>query len=419
MLKKVLKIKGVEGRTALTEFAVNKRVKFLEYLIELHSEEGTLWMNTMQLNLSDIGKYFNIAQTCLPTDRLEYSTAGLIRLPAERGATAALRSVRPTSSKSSSLGQQSPSPDPPAASSASAVPGGSTCDSGGDFLTISIANAPAAIQQRSGSAADWTRSYLPCYAALAISLSEILLIPIGGDDFVECFYGLLVELDVAYAGGPATKALAQRSLKGFRQHLSPNLKSLLQTYMDAVVDGAAPASPSAAPISATASADIESQIKYLFLDQRQLDYTAAPPSYDAVIPALCSVLMFAYRKLCDYELVRDEECVKRILSIDKRLERLFFKRIVHELDKVANYKLLREAFVLSTGALFAELGVVGRGGTASGLGEGADFVSNLVQQQQQRQQNVSSPSSPGKKAFDSSDDEEDSASGSSNDDERA
>ena len=60
MLKKTLKVKGVEGRTALTEFAVNKRVKFLEYLTELHSEEGALWMNTVQLNLADIGRQIGL-----------------------------------------------------------------------------------------------------------------------------------------------------------------------------------------------------------------------------------------------------------------------------------------------------------------------------------------------------------------------
>lgn len=410
MLKKALKIKGVEGRTALMEFTVNKRVKFLEYLTELHSEEGALWMNTVQLNLAEIGKYFNVADACLPPDRPEYSRAGLIQLPVERaGATALGGTAGPASAGSSSTAD---------ATTTLAESGAAGAAASNDVLSISIANAPAAIQQRSGSASDWTRYYLPCYAALAISLSEILLIPIGGEDFVECFYGLLMELEVAYAGGAATKALAQRNLKGFRQHLSPNLKSLLQTASDgSVTDAAAPGLPVGnAATAAAAAPDIDAQIKYLFLNQRHLEYTAAPPCYDAVIPALCSVLMFAYRKLCDYELVKDEECVRRILSIDKRLERLFFRHITHELDKIANYKLLREAFILSTGALFAELGGVGRGGSASGLGEGADFVSDLLNQQQQRR-SVASPSSAGKKAFDSSDEDEDPAAGWSSGDE--
>ena len=417
MLKKTLKVKGVEGRTALTEFAVNKRVKFLEYLTELHSEEGALWMNTVQLNLADIGRYFNIAETCLPSDRLEGGRPGMIQLPVERLGRGSFGAADVTSPKNSSSGEVSPSPEKGASGTAStnATPAaGFTSGAGDEYVSISVAKAPAAIQQRSGSASDWTRNYLPCYTALAISLSEILLIPIGGDDFVECFYGLLVELEVAYAGGPATKALAQRSLKSFRQHVSPNLKSLLQTAVDveAGTDAAAPASP---VVATAASADIDAQIKYLFLNQHHLEYTAASPSYDAVIPALCSVLMFAYRKLCDYELMKDEECVKRILSIDKRLERLFFKHITHEIDKIANYKLLREAYILSTGALFAELGGVGRGGSASGLG-GADFVSDLLNQQRR---NVSNPSPSGKKAFDSSDDDEDGAAGWSSGDEHA
>ncbi|KPI85341.1 hypothetical protein ABL78_5596 [Leptomonas seymouri] len=419
MLKKALKVKGVEGRTALVEFTVNKRVKFLEYLMELHSEEGALWMNTVHLNLSEIGRYFNVAEACLPPDRPEYREAGIVRLPAERRAARALSSVGAASSPGSSAGEHSPLPDAAAAvvAPASAGTGGSADDSSSDFLLISVANAPAAIQQRSGSASDWARTYLPCYAALAVSLSEVLLIPISGEDFVECFYGLLMELEVAYAGGPATKALAQRNVKSFRQHLSPNLKSLLEAATAAEVGDAAPFSSAAPAATSTAPADIDALVKYLFLTPGHLEYAAASPSYDAIIPALCSVLMFAYRKLCDYEIMKDEECVRRALSVDKRLERLFFTHITHELDKVARYKLLREAYILSTGALFAELGGVGRGGTASGLGNGADFVSNLLTQQQRR--DVSKTSSPDKRAFDSSDDEEEVASGWSSGDERA
>ncbi|CAC9437812.1 conserved hypothetical protein [Leishmania infantum JPCM5] len=384
MLKKVLKIKGVESRTALVEFAVNKRVKYLEYLKELHSEEGTLWMNTVHLDLHEIGKYFNIADACLPTDRDGVSKEGLIQLPAEKPVAVATSATGALASSSSS---------------ASAEPGAT----GADFINVSIANAPAAIRQRSSSAADWARYYLPCYAALAISLSEILVIPIGGEEFVECFYGLLLELEVAYASGAASKALAQRNLRQFRQHVSPGLKSLLQTSTDAETLDATPAFP-----VVTTSSDLDAQIKYLFLNQRHLEYMAASPSYDAVIPALCSVLMLAYRKLCDYELMREDECVRRILSIDKRLERLFFAHVSHEVGKIAKQKLLREAYILSTGALFADLvDASGRSGAsgASGIDGGADFVADLLIQQQQRR-GSSSPTTAEKKGFDSSDDDE-------------
>ncbi|KAG5488154.1 hypothetical protein LSCM4_08131 [Leishmania orientalis] len=384
MLKKVLKIKGVEGRTALVEFAVNKRVKYLEYLKELHSEEGALWMNTVHLDLHEIGKYFNIDDACLPTDRDSGSKEGLIHLPAELPVEMAATATGALASSSSH---------------ASAESGGA----GVGFITVSIANAPAAIQQRSSSAADWARYYLPCYAALAISLSEILLIPIGGEEFVECFYGVLLELEVAYATGAASKALAQRNLRQFRQRVSAGLKSLLQTSTDVEARDATPTSPLATP-----SSEHDVQIKYLFLDQRHLEYTAASPSYDAVIPALCSVLMFAYRKLCDYELMREEECVRRILSIDKRLERLFFGHVSHELDKIANHKLLREAYILSPGALFADLvQASGPSGACSpvAINGGADFVADLLIQQQQRR-GLSDPTAVGKKAFDSSDDDE-------------
>ncbi|CAM41408.1 conserved hypothetical protein [Leishmania braziliensis MHOM/BR/75/M2904] len=385
MLKKVLKIKGVEGRTALVEFAVNKRVKYLEYLKELHSEEGSLWMNTVHLDLYEIGKYFNVADACLPADRGGVSKAGLIRLPAEK----------PVAVAASTTGAR-----PSLSSNASADPNVAEAD----FITVSIANAPAAIQQRSSSAEDWARYYLPCYVALAISLSEILLVPIGGEEFVECFYGLLLELEVAYASGAASKALAQRNLRQFRQHVSRGLKSLLQTSTDAEARDGVPTLP-----VTTTSSDLDAQVKYIFLNQRHLEYTAASPSYDAVIPALCSVLMFAYRKLCDYELMREEECVRRILSIDKRLERLFFAHVSHEVDKIANHKLLREAYLLSTGALFADLLAESahRGASSdAAIGGGADFVTDLLMQHQEHR-GSSSLKATGKKGFDSSSDEED------------
>ncbi|GET85440.1 hypothetical protein, conserved [Leishmania tarentolae] len=385
MLKKVLKIKGVEGRTALVEFAVNKRVKFLEYLKELHSEEGSLWMNTVHLDIHEIGKYFNIDDACLPTDRDGTSREGLIQLRAEP-------EVRTTANATATLTSSS--------SSVVAEPGAP----GNDFINVFIANAPAAIRQRSSSAADWARYYLPCYAALAISLSEILVIPISGDAFVECFYGLLLETEVAYAGGAASKALAQLSLRQFRQHVSPGLKSFLQTSTDAET----PVSTPVSPVAATSS-DLDAQIKYVFLSEQHLEYTTAPPSYDAVIPALCSVLMCAYRKLCDYELLRDEECVRRILSIDKRLERLFFAHVNHEVGKIAKQKLLREAYLLSTGALFADLvDASGRSAASgvSGADGAADFVSDLLIQQQQRRA-LSSTAAAKKKGSDSSDDDED------------
>ncbi|KAK7198813.1 hypothetical protein NESM_000846900 [Novymonas esmeraldas] len=363
MLKKVLRIKGVEGRTALVEYTVNKRVKYLEYLKELHSEEGALWMNSVHLSLHEIGKYFNIADACLPPGRDSVSKDGVIHLPAERTTAA-----------------------------------GAPSSAGDDVITVSLASAPAALQQRSGSAAEWARYYLPCYAALAVSLAEILLVPIGGEEFVECFYGLLLETEVAYASGAATKALAQRNLRQFRLHVSPGLRALLQSSTDADAHDAAPST----------AVDFDVPVKYIFLSDRHLAYTAAPPSYDAVVPALCSVLMFAYRKLCDYELMREEESVRRILSIDKRLERHVFSHVSHELDRIADHKLLREAYILSPGALFADLGGGaggGRGGGGGG-GGGGEFVADLLQQHQQRR-GPSSPGTGGRTGFDSSDDEED------------
>lgn len=401
MLKKTLKIKGADGRAALIEFMVNKRVKYLEYLKELHSEEGMLWMNTVQLNSVEIGRYYNISTDCLSpalpsnsgnssstnynssstTARQETCNSRCLRLPLERG-TAQLLNPAAASSSTPLLPSADPSLSPPPESG---------------YVNISLEKAPPSLVQRSTSAADWQKHHLPCYTSLAISLSDILLVPIGGAEFLESFYGLLLELEAIYANGPATKALAQRSVKLFRQHLSLEVCAALQ----GTAEDSAPLPDGAAAVTALTAAEMDIPVKYLFCTSQHLDFMGSAPSYDAVVPSLCSVLIFAYRKMCDYELLKSDEAVKRILSIDKRVERMVLQTITHELGKIASQKLLRETYMLSSGGVFAGLTGVYDTASSSAATPSAssstvapNFISDLLFNQERRLDGEASSSSP-------------------------
>lgn len=61
--------------------------------------------------------------------------------------------------------------------------------------------------------------------------------------------------------------------------------------------------------------------RYLFLKHHQphLCYSHITCSHDMLIPALCELLIFVYRRMCDYEVMNDTTMVKRIVSCDKKI----------------------------------------------------------------------------------------------------
>lgn len=377
----------VEERTALIEFLVAKRVKYLQYLRDIHSDEGGLWMNTVYVNRSYLGKYFGVPGDCLlPGGGVgsagdgsavvaESETAGFVRIP---------------------LDTAHPFGGAPTAVSAAATGGTPTLSAEDEHTYVPLDKLPhPASIGRDSSINEWHRRFLPGYTAFAMALSDLLLMPVSGEEFLECFYHVLLEVEVALSGGIATKALAQRSLKTLRQHLSPAMTAALSAASEESGSGsggggaggggggdagctsplAAVESPTSSlagtPFGASAAANSTSsdQLKLVFVQSPHLSFTGGTPSYDVVMPALFSTMIFAYRRLCDYELTNREDCVKRILSIDKRIERILFARLGKELEKAAKLKLIREAYVLSSRGLFSEIA----GGEAA-----VDFINDII-----------------------------------------
>lgn len=199
----------------------------------------------------------------------------------------------------------------------------------------------------------WEKRYLPYLMALGMTLSDYLLAPLSSAEFAECVLGALLELDVAYASGPAKRTIALHNLNSFRCHFSSALN-------DALVSS---------DLSAGETPNAERPCilsRYLFLQPNADEYCVSSGSYDAVIPPLCAILETTYKKLCDFEAIQSVEATKRILSIDKHLEKVFFSRITGELEVIAHEKLIHEAKALSVEGLFS--------GFAEGVGDASDFA---------------------------------------------
>lgn len=379
MMKKTIRVK-TEQRTQLVEFLVAKRVKYLAYLKDLHSNDGGLWMNTLFFNRAYLGRYFGVASDCLACgsgSAEEAETAGIVRIPLD---------------STYELDDPAAAATTPATAAAAYQRDARAPAAGGEYAYVSLDRLPnPASSGRDSSIAEWQHRHLPCYVALSLSLSDLLQVPVSGEEFIEALHHLVLEVEAAFASGLAARALAQRNLKSFRQHMSPALTEALRggagdsdadAAMAAVArggsaNGGCDANPnaslslgfSATAAAATGSEQQQQQAKFFFLQDRHLAFTAGSPGYDVVMPALFSLLIFAYRRLCDYDLTGRADCVKRILSIDKRVEKLVLGRLGKELERAATLRLVREAYILSTRGLFADL--VGDEG-------GADFVNDIV-----------------------------------------
>lgn len=285
-IKKTYKVKGARERTTLIEFMVTKRTKFLEYLKELHTVNGAFWMNVIQLNIFDLSEHFKVSENCL---RFKFFHDSNIPGSDER------------LNCSNSLTSEE---------------NGFSHDNG-------------------KSSETWSSRYLPLLSLLSMSLSDILSAPLTGDQFVDCVYGVLLELEVAFAGGSATRAMALHNLNTFRETFSCKV---------GVVSGN------------LTEEKLEFKSKYIMMRKESDSYIPSPVSYDAIISPLCTILSFTYQKLCDYDQIHNFEIAKRVISIDKRLEKMFFSRITEEIEKIAHKKLLRESLLLSTEGLFTGFG---------------------------------------------------------------
>jgi hypothetical protein len=305
-MPEALRVKGVSAKTGLIEHLVEKRVRTLEYYRLLHTREDVLWMNTVRLGKSDICSYFGVDPS-VSDPRGTQQKASRIRIRHVRTESMGSAATSNANHAASSVGDMHMTPD----------------------TTIHL--------ERTGMATtvaqSWLDENLPALFAAGSALAELLLVPLSGGDFVDAVYQVFLELDVVFASGSTARVLAGRTLKNHRWARAQAAQRL----------AAAEGNPNAAssPDEAVVSA------KPHYLDEVLMSLTPSPPSYDLLIPSLCSTLIFVYRRMCDFDATEDTDCVKQILVVDRRIKRLVIGNLSKELQKLAKVRMVQQALVLT------------------------------------------------------------------------
>ncbi|RNF01209.1 hypothetical protein TraAM80_07147 [Trypanosoma rangeli] len=340
-MPKSLKVNNVASRIALVEFLVDKRVRFLEYLSSLHRGEA-LWMGTVRLTRADVLHCFRDHSN----RHKEGYTTTTYQLPSAQGTA-----MSPPSSSSSLL---------------------FTNDKCVGDLVVSVGPIPGVPHTVD---AAWLSTRMPCYVCLAMSLADILHIPLSVCEFVDCVYAMLLEMAVRFGSGATARAFARRNLRSYRQRqqlrqhtaLTTDSASALGAGINHSTSNSSTSSGGGGLLGAMGSAgggwflfgasDADAPVKYLYLNLEHHAYTTPEEvRYEEVIDPLLSLLTLTYRRLRDHGVANNEESVKRVLSIDRRLQDIFFSPISKELGKIARGKLLLQTSLLSPSGLFANLG---------------------------------------------------------------
>lgn len=339
-----LKVKGSNAKAALVEHLVDKRCRCLEYFRQLHTREDVLWMNTVRLGKSDICEYFHVDSSILDVRRRNTTNPKL----SSNQPRVTIRHTRTESSQ-----------QPHDAASTSAGGPRSHSRSNSSSMLQSAANTHEVITSTSlplqhidgfskQVSKSWVEEYLPKYFVLGVTLSELLLVPVSGSDFVDAVFQLFLELDVVFASGSTAKAIAGRTLKN---HRWARAQRLGQSNADAATPKDADAVEG--PIGVGSSPRVVITAKPLYINEQAVQYQAPLPSYDILIPSLCTTVIFAYRRMCDFDAIEDEEAVRQILSIDKKFKRLFFGNLSKEIQKLARLRMLQQALVVTDHVLGA------------------------------------------------------------------
>jgi hypothetical protein len=189
---------------------------------------------------------------------------------------------------------------------------------------------------------EWLREYLPKFMALAVSLSDLLAVPMSGEDFVNSLYELLLEMDVWFSTGSAARVLAGRTLKNHRwaRSQSTGRSGASETATAATGDR-----PGGTEVTSSGSSLVSA--KPHFLNEYVLSQTIRVPSYDLVVPSLCTTVIFAYRRMCDFDSTEQTENVRLILQTDRRLKKLFFGNLSKEISVLARMRTVQQAYVIT------------------------------------------------------------------------
>lgn len=309
-MPEAIRVKGVSAKTSLIEHLVEKRVRTLDYYRLLHTREDVLWMNTVRLGKTDICSYFGVDRSVSDPRGTQQKASKIV--------------IRHTRTESASS----------AATSAYAAGGGGAAASSSEHFmtpdtTVHLRHSDMAIN----AAPTWVEDNLPQLFALGTALADLLLVPLSGSDFVDAVYQVFLELDVQFATGSTARVLAGRALKNHRWSRAQAAQRL--------------AASEGSPTGAYASDDTVISAKPHFIDEALMSLAPSPPSYDLVIPSLCTTLVFVYRRMCDFDATEDTETVKQILVVDRRIKRLVIGNLSKELQKLAKVRMVQQALVLT------------------------------------------------------------------------
>lgn len=300
-MPEALRVKGVSAKTGLIEHLVEKRVRTLEYYRLLHTREDVLWMNTIRLGKSDICSYFGVDPS-VSDPRGTQQRASRIRIRHVR-----TESMGSTATSHNNAGDMFMTPD----------------------TTVHLHRTGMATTV----AQSWLDDNLPVLFAVGAALAELLLVPLSGIDFVDAVYQVFLESDVVFASGSTARVLAGRTLKNHRWARAQAAQRL------AAAEGS--------PTGAYANDDAVISAKPHFIDEVLLSLVPSPPSYDLLVPSLCSTLIFVYRRMCDFDATEDTDCVKQILLVDRRIKRLVIGNLSKELQRLAKVRMVQQALVLT------------------------------------------------------------------------
>ena len=176
---------------------------------------------------------------------------------------------------------------------------------------------------------DWLEYHCREWLILGHSLGSLVQLSLSGVEFLDVITELLLELAVHTSTNAASRALASRALKkdresrGLKHHVGIQTITQLGGYT------------------------------YLCIPQQVAQGSDMIPSYGVVVPPLCSILQFTYRKLCDYDICASESDFKKLLAVDRRLKDIFFGSISKELSKLAQIKLHQQRSWISDNLMAA------------------------------------------------------------------
>ena len=225
-----IKIRTLSDRARLAEFIVEKRSKFLLYLVQLHAPRQKasaavatppLWMGTVRIHRAEILRHFLVPEELVREEAV----------------------VRPISSSTTT---DAPSSGPTSTILAPPLTLGSRAQTnlsrppqvgaGGPSSPITSmpsepysmdASKAAGTPQYPVAEASWVREHCTRWALIGACLPGILQAPLYSppDAFIDAFYQLLLEIDVYLEGtDTAAKLLSIRTLKSYRSDRFDRLK---------------------------------------------------------------------------------------------------------------------------------------------------------------------------------------------------